>query len=219
MFNFLKVTLLSLILFSTCANAVVVPGSVAATPSTYDVVVTRIDFVRTDGTVVNFFTGNRALNIAQVVPGSVCGFIGAGTVLPSGNYNQMRITISGNFVMSASVADAGGGQPCRTTSAGGSTVVGGITVSTGSTDGGAAQLETIAIPTGVGVTMPTGLTALGGNLYQFAQAVSISIPENAQVLPQIRVSFDVSSAIEFLTTGVGSCMVTPVPPVITAAVG
>lgn len=192
-------------------------GGTNATPTAYEVTVVAIDFVKSDGSVFNFFTGNQVIDIASVNANQAAAAIGAGVSIPAGTYTQMRVTISGNFGMTGTAVVAGIAQPCRTGPGGANVNLGAVTASAAFADGGVAAKQTVSIPTGAGVNLAgTGLTNLGNGNYRFTTAQNFAIPEGQEILPAYTVKFDVTNAMEFVNNG-GACAVVPQPPTVTVS--
>lgn len=199
-------------------------GGVAATPTVYEVTMTKVEFKNSAGSYVILAEGNATFDIAAATAGAAVGAFASGQTLPPGSYTHIRFTLSRTFGLTGSIADANGGQPCRTNSANSSAGIlpGSITgVGDGTTDGAAGTKQSVPIPTGAAVT--TALTTMGitevggvgGSAIQMEVAAPFTLPANATVMPSLRIDFDVANAMEFLTTGAGTCAAMPQPPVIT----
>lgn len=198
---------------------------VDATPTVYEVTMTKVEFKNSAGSYVVLAEGNATFDIAAATAGAAVGSFASGQALPAGTYTHIRFTLSRTFGLTGSIADAGSGQPCRTGTANGiaGTLNGGaITgVGDGTTDGAAGTKQSVPIPTGAAVT--TALTTMGitevggvgGSAIQMEVAAPFTLPANATVMPSLRIDFDVANAMEFLTTGAGTCAAMPQPPVIT----
>jgi len=197
-----------------------------ATPTVYEVTITKIEFKNTSETYVTFFSGSVPLDIASANPGGAVGAIGQSSTLPSGTYTEMRITFSRTFGIVGSVADAGSGQPARTATGNPANQTQGTVSNIGvaTTDGATATKQSIPIPTGASVTTiltNNNMEEVAGNQIRFTvpSSFSFTISEENAVMPNLRMNFDVTNSIEFLTTGVGSAVVIPLPPDVSVTIG
>jgi len=200
-------------------------GGVMATPTTYVVTVTKIEFQKTDGSFVTFASGSSAFDIASVAAGQAAGTLAQGQSLEAGSYTGIRITFSRTFGMTGAVADAGGGQPARTQTGNAATQTAppdftSIGIST--TDGAAGTLQQIPVPFGTAVTAALtaeGIEEVGLTELRTTYAHVFTVTPDQTVPPPVRVDFDVTGGIEFLTTGVGTAIVIPTPPSVNVTVG
>lgn len=120
-------------------------GGVDATPTAYEVTLTKVEFIDSVGTAVTFAEGSYTFDIASA---SAVGSFASGSTLPPGSYVSIRYTLSRTFGLSGASADAGAGQPCRTDSGNGSA---------GTLLGGALQMTRPAA-----FTIPEGATVMPG---------------------------------------------------------
>jgi len=202
-------------------------GGVKAAPSAYKVTLKKIEFRRSDNSYYTFFDGSSQFDIASASAGEAVGTFAQGASLPAGTYNQMRLTVSRIFQLTGSYADAGSGQPCRT-SAGNSCSgsMGGVSsLCDGTTDGGTATEQTVYVPTGGAAStaiVAAGMEEIGdtstGDLRFPVTMPATTVSADNTVPPSIRIDFDVADAMELLTTGVGTCELTPTPPTITVTI-
>jgi hypothetical protein len=214
---------LFMLLISSSAFALI--GGVLANPSTYVVTVTKIEFQKTDGTFVTFASGASQFDIASVGAGQAVGTLALGQSLPAGSYTGIRITFSRTFGMTGAVADANGGQPARTNTGNAATQTAPpdfTSIGVATTDGAAGTLQQIPVPFGTAVT--TALTAegieeVGTTELRMTVASAFTVLPEQTVPPAVRVDFDVTGGIEFLTTGVGTAIVIPTPPSVNVTVG
>lgn len=191
-----------------------------ATPSQYSVNLQKVAFHQSGAASNSFITyasGSSNIDIAAVSPGQPCGSLAPSAPLPSGTYDQLQVTISKTMVLKGSSnGNLSNGKPCRTI-AGGALVTdpfGDGSISSaylGSTDGAAAESETVIVPSGTAVTLPSGMTTSGDTLTQTVSA-TVNV---ANSVPSTRVSFDVTSGMLFEPLGANQCIVFPVPPGIT----
>jgi len=199
-------------------------GGVHTTPTNYVVNISRIEFRNSQGTFITFAQGAFPFDLAQVNPNQISGAINAGGSLPPETYDRIRFTFSRSFGVTGSLADAGGDQPARTNTGNASTGTldgGNLTaVGVASTDGGAATQQSVPIPTGDDVTdalTAAGMVESGANL-QVTHVVNFTITQANSVLPTIRMDYDVTNTLEFLTTGPGTAAVAPIPPSVTLTI-
>lgn len=201
---------------------------VLVTPTSYIVTMKKMEF-STDG--VNFVTfaeGGGDFDIASVPPGGSVGAFGAGQVLPAGTYKWMRATISRYFKITASVPDAGSVQPARTdtNNAANGTYNDGFVTFTGlgvaSTDGGTATLQTIPVP--IELEFPEdemhSVVIIGTSDIRFSEQLeqSFTVPKGSTTPPTMRLDFDVTNAVSFKTTGVGTAVMMVLGPHVTMTI-
>ena len=171
------------------------------------------------GTFITYASGTGQYNIASVSPGSNVGTLSATGSLSSGSYDQINFTVSKTMSLTgASSGVLSNGLPCRTTSGG--TVIsdpfGDGSVSAiylGAADTGTPQPETAVVPSGSGVTLPSGITD-SGSTFQITMPISFSVTNDA---PNITVRFDVTNAIMFTAVTAFTCGVIPGPPTVTVS--
>ena len=197
-------------------------GGVLATPTTYEVTISKIEFQDSSGSFVTFAEGSFLLDMASVTANQAVGTI-PGTPPPPGTYTSMRITFSDTFGLTGSVPDAGAGQPAKTDTGNASNVVsGGISnIGTANTTGGAGTKQSVPVPTGAAITTALNnaeISRSGGNM-QISSPVSFTITSDSSVMPNLKMDFDVINAMEFLTTGGGTAIVIPLPPDINFTIG
>jgi len=204
-------------------------GGVAATPTSYKVTVTKIEFF--SGTWVTYFSGTCELDIASVAAGGSAGSCGAGATLPSGTYTQMRLTVNRAFGVTGAVADSDAAaavdQRCRTNTGNGTTTAagGGVTYSNVSlgtaNDGAAATEQTINIPTASDGNVATTIDAISGMTIDssgltMTMNITFIVPEGEAVAPSgFGINFQVENKMEFMPTGAGACIAICLPPFIT----
>lgn len=202
----------------------VTAGGTAATPTTYEITIRKVEFKRSDSSYYTFFEGASTFDLgsSNVASGQTVGAFAAGNSLePGTSYSAIRLTVNSSFSMAGEVASAGGAQPCRTGGAASGTaqVLGGVTMVTANATGGVGSVQTVAAPTDSGgTTVATALAAAGmedlGGQYRMEVPLLLSVPADDTVPPALQIDFDAANALEFLTTGVGTCVVMPLPPVI-----
>lgn len=191
-----------------------------ATPTQYTVTLSKVEFHKADapaGAFKTYARGSTQVNIASVSAGQPCGELKPTGTLTPGEYDEFRFTLSKTMtVTGSSVGNLSNGKPCRTIT-GGALVTdpygdGSISEAyLGSTDGAAAEPETVVVPGGTAVTLPTGFVVQGGNFQAtipLVMSVGTSVPQNT-------VSFDVTSAIQFEALGANQCLVFPGAPTVT----
>lgn len=198
------------------------------TPTIYNVTLKDVSFHKS-GTPANSFisyaSGTGQYDIAAANPGSPIGTLQSTSQLGAGVYDQMRFLVATSMVVKgAYVGLLPNGLPCRTVANG--TVItdpvgdGSISeASLGSTDGGAPEQETIVVPTGSAVTLPSGYVFSGSSLSGLA-ALNIqgTVPLSMTVagtVPAVTASFNVTNSLMFMAYGPANCIVVPGPPVIT----
>lgn len=196
-------------------------GGVDATPTVFEVTLTKIEFQNTGGTWATFAEGSYTFDIASGSANSAIGTIGVGETLPAGSYSNIRFTVARDFGLTASHTFAST-QRCITETGNPSNgTVPGTTI----TNAGLGTIhptnapgkQSVPLPTGALVTTAltgAGIVEVGGALQQTI-AASFTIPANAAIMPSFTIAFDVANAVEFLETGPGTCQVMPQPPAIT----
>ena len=204
-------------------------GGVAATPTSYKVTVTKIEFF--NGGWKTFFSGSCVIDIASVAAGGSAGSCGAGATLPSGTYTQMRLTVNRTFGVIGEIADSDAAaavdQRCRTNTGNGTTTAagGGVTYSSVSSgtanDAGAATEQTISIPTASDGSIATTVNAISGMTIDstgltMTMNIAFIVPEGESVAPSgFGIDFQVENKMEFMPTGAGVCIAICLPPFIT----
>lgn len=194
--------------------------AVTATPTKYTVILSQVDFHKNgapSGQFTNYANGSTEVDIASVSAGQPCGQLNPTGKLTPGNYDQFRFTIAKTMTATgASTGNLSNGLPCRTVT-GGALVTdpygdGSISEAyLGATDGAAAEPETVIVPGGTSITLPSGF-AVSGNNFQVTLPVSIDV---AGTVPQGTISFDVTGAIQFEVLDGTHCLVFPGPPTVT----
>lgn len=218
---FKKMKHIGLILAAMSASLVAeVTYAAFGTPTQYTVNLQRVEFRKVGGNYQTYRSGSADIDIASVASGEPCASLGPSSTLPPGAYDQFRFTVSTTFVVTGSVSNAGDGQPCRTVT-GGAAILdpfgdGSVSVAyAGSADGGAAEPETVTVPTGSAVILPAELARVG-NTIQGTFPVSFNVEGK---IPQPNIQFNVANGVGFVTTGLGTCVVFPAAPSITASIG
>lgn len=193
--------------------------AVTATPTQYTVTLSQVDFHKTtaaSGSYTNYANGSTEVNIASVGAGQPCGQLNPTGNLTPGSYDEFRFTISKTMtVTGSSTGNLANGHPCRTVT-GGALVTdpfgdGSITEAyQGSIDGAAAEPETVVVPGGTAVTLPTGFQVIGNN-FQVTLPIAMTV---AGSVPQGTISFDVTNAVQFEVLDATHCLVFPGPPTV-----
>lgn len=194
-------------------------GGTTATPSTYVITITLIEFRNSEGTWVTFASGSFAFNIANASVNQTLGQISKGATLPSGIYDRIRVSIDDSITIAGSAINAA--QRLRTQTGNpanqniGAPPVNSLGVAI--VDAAPATDQVVPIPTGGVVDAAlaaAGLTSAGGSLV-YETALDFTVLPNSTQMPNITVSFDVTNIIEFRSTGIGVGVVTILPPGIT----
>lgn len=207
------------------SGPLVTAGGAAATPTLYEITIRKVEFKRADNTYYTFFEGTSTFDLgsANASAGQSVGAFAAGNSLEPGvSYSAMRLTVNSAFAMAGQVTNAGSSQPCRTGggASGTAQVLNNVNMVTGNATGGAGTRQTVSAPTDSGgTTVANALAAasmedLGGQ-YRMEVSLSLNVPVDNAVPPALQISFDAANALEFRTTGVSTCVVMPLPPVIT----
>jgi len=202
---------------------------VFATPTSYIVTMRKMEFSKDGGqTWYTFAEGGGDFDIASVAPGQSVGAFGSGQVLPAGTYTKMRATISRFFKITASTTDAGNGQPARTdtTNPNNATLVNGngdtfTSLGVALTDGGTATLQTVPVPIEAEFPEEEGMSVelIGTTDLRFTEDLDpFTIPVGKTTPPTMRLDFDVSSAVAFKTTGVGTAVMMVLGPHVTMTI-
>lgn len=218
---FKKISLVVGVLFCKTSFAVGITGN--ATPTQYTVNVQDVLFHpvgAASNSYVPYYSGTSNLDIASVAPNHP-----AGTLLPSntpsqGDYDSFRVTVSKTITLKGtSVGNLSNGSPCRTV-AGGALITnpfgdGSVDAAyAGSTDGGTAESESVLVPTGTAVVLPAGVVDIGSSLEAtFSDSFTV-----AGSVPQGTITFNVTNSVYFAPTGLGTCVVIPMPPNIQVSV-
>lgn len=207
------------------AGPLVTAGGTAATPTVYEITVTQVEFKRANGSYYSFFSGASTFDVGSANAGAntALGSIAAGNSLePGERYTAMRVTVDESHTVAGAVANASAGQPCQTGGAGsgGTVVLNNVNFETGNTAGGTGTRQAISVPTDAGgTTVANALAAANieriGTSLRFEVPLPLSVPVDNSVPPALSINFDVASQLEFLTTGVGTCAVMVLPPIIT----
>lgn len=201
-------------------------GGQDATPTVYQVTLTKLEFQNSSGSWVTFAEGSHTFDIASVSANSAVGTIGQGSTLPPDSYTNIRFTVSRTFGLSGSYT-FGSTQRCITATSNASTgtLSGGTITNVGLGTVGASDPSTQSVPLPTGAAVTSALTGLGiaevggaGGALQITTPAVFTIPANAAVMPSVSIDFDVANAIEFLETGSGTCDVMPQPPTITFSI-
>lgn len=197
-----------------------VPGADRVTPSQYSVTINQIHLRDSNNNWATISNSPISFDLAAINPNSDAGTIGAGVTIPAGAYNQMQIRFSSRFNVTAATANAGSNQPCETSSSLSNTTSlngGSISnVSLGSATANGASSQVINIPTGVNHVFSNSGT---NELMLTVNTSPILIEENGELPDDIRLSFDVTNAVELSTTGAGSCVIIVHPPAIGLSTG
>jgi len=195
-----------------------------ATPSQYSVNLQTVSFHPVGTPSSNYVTyrsGSSDINIAASQPDQPCAGLGPSANLPVGNYDEFRVLVSTTMTVSGSSnGNLSNGLPCRTIANGAviNDPFGDGSVSQaylGSTDGGTPQAETVTVPTGSGVVLPSGFSVVGNSI-QATFPVSFTVKDK---VPQGQVTFNVENGILFAPLGVSQCVVLPAPPSIQVSIG
>ncbi|MDR3491147.1 MAG: DUF4382 domain-containing protein [Gammaproteobacteria bacterium] len=195
-----------------------------ATPTQYLVNVSNVAFHKVGdpaGTFIPYASDAGQFDIASVPPNGNAGLLSSTGTLPSGTYDQIRFNVSKTMQLNgASNGNLGNGSPCRTVTPAVAlnNPLGDNSVSVaylGSTDGATPQLETTTVPSGSAVTLPSGYTDLGNSLQGI---VPVNFTVTNDVAPTTSIKINVTNAMMFTPTGVGTCAVFPGPPSITISV-
>lgn len=199
-----------------------------ATPTVYKVTVSDIKFRNTDSNFVTFASGTATFDIASAGVGEAIGAMSSSATLPPGTYNLMRFTLFGTMTLQGQYnGNLSNSLPCRTTNSSAllaNPITGIDSAYEGSTSSGTPQPQSVSIPTGSGVTLPTSpisMTQIGStNFYQVDVPVNFTIAEGTR-FPDIQVNFDVTNSIQFEVASAVStskCIVFPSPPSISVSV-
>lgn len=205
---------------SAFAGPFVTAGGKAATPTKYVVTIKSIEFRKTDGSYISFFSGSSSIDLGSgtVQPGGSGGTIGQGVSLGSGTYNGMRITVARSFTMSAAATSVGPGPAasCATGNGGADVTLSGYTVQTVVTGTSPAD-TTLSIPpeANAAINGVSGMAIVGAsNDLQITSTIpNFSLDARTSTSPNMDVKFDVSNTVEFLNNG--SCRAIVLPPTIT----
>lgn len=191
-----------------------------ATPTQYTVTLSEVAFHKTTAPANSYTVyanGSTQVNIASVGAGQPCGSLNPTGNLTPGSYDTFRFTVSKTMVVKgASTGNLANGLPCRTI-AGGAVVtdpMGDGSISEaylGSTADGTPEAETVVVPSGSGVTLPSGFVDLGSS-FQASMPISMNVSGS---VPTGTVSFDVTNSIQFEAYGLTQCLVFPLAPTVT----
>lgn len=219
-----KILLINLLLTSglvLSGQSIAVTGN--GTPTNYSVDLQQVEFHQVGTPSTTFFpyrTGSSSINIASVSPNEPCASLGPSGTPPAGQYDQFRVTVSKNMTITgASNGVLSNGLPCRTVANGAaiSDPFGDGSVSVaylGATDGGTPEAETVTVPSGSGVVLPSGFVAVGDTI-QATFPVNFSV---TNAVPQSRVTFNVTNAVLFQAINLTQCVVVPMPPSISISI-
>lgn len=189
------------------------------TPTQYTVTLSQVDMHKSNAPASTFMTyarGSTQVNIASVGAGQPCGNLEPTNKLTPGNYNQFRFTVSKTMIVTGQTSGVlSNGVTCRTTSSGVLVVnpYGDGSISEaylGATDGATPEPETVVVPSGSAVILPSGFVVAGNNF-------QATLPMNMNVqgsVPQGTISFDVTNGIDFEPLGLTQCLVFPAPPTV-----
>jgi hypothetical protein len=218
--------IISTLFVSSAVNATSFVGN--GTPTVYNVTLQNVSFHKAgtpSNSFISYASGSGLFDIAAANPGSPIGTLQSTSQLGGGFYDQMRFQVSTRMVVKgAYVGLLSNGLPCRTVANG--TVIsnpagdGSISqAALGSTDGGTPEEETIVVPSGYGITLPSGYVLVGTSLAGLA-ALNIqgTVPVSMTVagsVPTVTTTFNVTNSLMFLAYGPSNCLVIPGPPVIT----
>lgn len=206
-----------------CAVTIITPGLSAGimggtdlTPMTYDIQITKIEFQNDDSDWLIFYSGGTTFDIGSVSPNATIGQVAPGTSLPIDTYVAIRITFDDSFGLTG-VGTHGGqrmitetGNPADQAFAG-----------PGLTNIGRATKHPVNPPTKQFIPLPqggvvpgllagAGMTDLGAQL-QLTRAVNFTIIDT-NILPTIRIKFNISNAMEIRYNAPNQYLVIPLPP-------
>lgn len=198
-----------------------------ATPTSYILRISAVEFhkVGDDSSTYQPFVSTPAdWDIASASAGANIGTMQGSSPLAAGSYDKIRFTVSKTMTITGAISSLSGGAPCRTEGDGqtvsnpfGAGVI--DTAYLGARDGGAAEAETVTVPTGSSATPPSDFTDLGTS---FRGVLTLAEPftVSAGTLPTIKLKFDVTNAIQFvlLPDLTGRCVVFPGPPSLAVSV-
>lgn len=223
-----QLSLLSLLMLASTVYAGI------ETPTQYTVTLSKVEFSKTPQTpaerrlaqrnampFIPYAKGSIQVDIASVSPGQPCSQLQPTGQLNTGSYDQIRFTLARTMVVAGRTsAPLSNGVTCRTTSTGAliQNPFGDGSVSEaylGATDGGTPEPQTVIVPTGTAVTLPTGFVIIGSS-FQATMPVSMRVVGS---VPQGTISFNVTNAIDFEPLGLSQCLVFPAAPSITISVG
>lgn len=204
----------TIFIFSTCAYST----DLYTTPSAYNVTIMQIQFVKDDGTLVKLNSSPVTMDIASVNPGAAISNVNvtSNRFIPPGNYTGIRVIIRGTLNVTGSTYKHQMGQlfPCATSTANnGNTRALNVDQKIGD------DIENVSlgsygvglVPTPQNISMPTdignkqlvanelaanSITPVGNDRYLFVSNQNFTIPD-AQVLPNIRIDFDVTDTLIF----------------------
>lgn len=215
-----SIFLTSSILIASVSNAAF---AVEGTPTQYHVTVSAVEFHRTGdpaGTFVTYANSSGTFDIASANPGQAIGVLSSTDTLPAGDYDEMRFTISKTMSLQGSSSGTlANGVTCRT-------ITGAAAVSdpfgdgsvdsayVGATDGATPTLESVAVPSGSAITLPTDLADLGTS-FQVTTPMDFTVTDSP---PDVTVKFDVTDAMDFLPYGATSCIIFPGAPTVTVTI-
>jgi hypothetical protein len=188
--------------------------AVTGQPTIYNVTVKMVELSPDGGTTwVVIGSGDQSMDIADVDAGAKAADYVSGADLPYGTYTTMRTTISSTFGLRTPLAglngEAGGnyaGTPLFTS---GSPSAGCFNCTNVAGDVGTVD---IAIP--AGTVMPAGMTldAVAGTI-TILQDLNVTASPDQN--PVIRISFDVSTALETVVVAGLTDVIVPNPPTVT----
>lgn len=193
------------------------------TPTEYLVSVSNVEFHKVGtppGVFVPYAANVGNFDIASAAPFSNVGSVFANGAVQPGTYDQVRFLVSKTLTLTGSVGDAGDGLPCRTDTNG--AVVfnpfgdGSVSqASLGSRDGGAGQPQSIVVPSGSAVPIPSILVSFGSS---FRVTVPITFSVTTSV-PIVTVRFNVTDSMLFIGIDPATCYVFPQAPGVSVSVG
>lgn len=188
-----------------------------ATPTKYVITVSQIQFHKkgaADGDFVTFISGASDWDIASTSAGSSIGTMKTAATLVSGVYDKLRFVVSKTMTLQGAVASLSDSLPCRTEgdAVSVSDPFGNGSVDTaylGARDGGAAESETVTVPSGSSVQTSSEFENLGSG-FRITIPITFTVKNNQ---PNFKLAFDVTNAIQFvLRPGTSQCIVFPGPP-------
>lgn len=193
------------------------------TPTQYLLTISKIEFHKagdSDSVYTTYANSTGQYDIAASDPGANVGVLSSTGTLSSGTYDKIRFTVSKTMSIKGSYnGTLSNGVTCRTTDT--PTIVsdpfgnGSVSqVYLGETDGGAAELETVTVPSGSNVETSEDFADLGTS-FRGTLPVNFTI---SSAIPSVKLSFNVTNALMFQAYGGAQCVVFPGPPTVTVTV-
>ena len=198
-----------------------VPGGVLVTPSVYTVHISALAFVKAaGGGIVPFFSGTSDFNIAAAASGAGVGNYGQGVSMTPGVYSGMQFTMGRSMSVVATGTDDLG-QTCHTAAGMGTMIFNGMTISLGSTNPNVpTTAEEISIPNNDSIDselqQQAGMETLSDGSLRGTKTFdngNITISSSSST---IKLIFGVTNAVEIKGTGIGSCVILPNEPALSA---